>query len=149
MTKERWIVVVSIMMCILGCVCFWLVQKNIHKEQQTKTEEKSIYKTLSESDKKAADIYAELYEESVENVSRIYQKTNDWEKTNKVPDAERRLPLRRFGKGGKTVGTDRKKSDGTDSGKRKSLGQSEVVRCGKERGTAGGRNGRGSEIKKT
>ena len=56
MTKERWIVVVSIMMCILGCVCFWLVQKNIHKEQQTKTEE---------------------------NVSRIYQKTNDWEKTNK------------------------------------------------------------------
>ena len=76
MTKERWIVVVSIMMCILGCVCFWLVQKNIHKEQQTKTEEKSIYKTLSESDKKAADIYAELYEESVENVSRIYQKTN-------------------------------------------------------------------------
>ena len=83
MTKERWIVVVSIMMCILGCVCFWLGQKNIHKEQQTKTEEKSIYKTLSESDKKAADIYAELYEESVENVSRIYQKTNDWEKTNK------------------------------------------------------------------
>ena len=76
MTKERWIVVVSIMMCILGCVCFWLVQKNIHKEQQTKTEEKSIYKTLSESDKKAADIYAELYEESAENVSRIYQKTN-------------------------------------------------------------------------
>ena len=66
------------MMCILGCVCFWLVQKNIHKEQQTKTEEKSIYKTLSESDKKAADIYAELYEESAENVSRIYQKTNDW-----------------------------------------------------------------------
>ena len=54
-----------------------------------------------------------------------------------------------FGKGGKTVGTDRKKSDGTDSGKRKSLGQSEVVRCGKERGTAGGRNDRGSEIKKT
>ena len=47
MTKERWIVVVSIMMCILGCVCFWLVQKNIDKEQQTKTEEKSIYKTLS------------------------------------------------------------------------------------------------------
>ena len=47
MTKERWIVVVSIMMCILGCVCFWLVQKNIHKEQQTKTEEKSIYKTLN------------------------------------------------------------------------------------------------------
>ena len=39
MTKERWIVVVSIMMCILGCVCFWLVQKNIHKEQQTNTEE--------------------------------------------------------------------------------------------------------------
>ena len=59
MTKERWIVVVSIMMCILGCVCFWLVQKNIHKEQQAKTEEKSIYKTLSEADKKAADIYAE------------------------------------------------------------------------------------------
>ena len=88
MTKERWIVVVSIMMCILGCVCFWLVQKNIHKEQQTKTEEKSIYKTLSESDKKAADIYAELYEESVENVSRIYQKTNDWEKTNKQLEKE-------------------------------------------------------------
>ena len=38
---------------------------------------------MSESDKKAADIYAELYEESAENVSRIYQKTNDWEKTNK------------------------------------------------------------------
>ena len=88
MTKERWIVVVSIMMCILGCVCFWLVQKNIHKEQQTKTEEKSIYKTLSESDKKAADIYAKLYEESAENVSRIYQKTNDWEKTNKQLEKE-------------------------------------------------------------
>lgn len=36
-----------------------------------------------------------------------------------------------------------------DSGKRKSLGQSEVVRCSKKRGTAGGRNDRGSEIKKT
>ena len=36
-----------------------------------------------------------------------------------------------------------------DSGKRKSFGQSEVVRCGKERGTAGGRNDRGSGIKKT
>ena len=67
---------------------YWLVQKNIHKEQQTKTEEKSIYKTLSESDKKAADIYAELYEESAENVSRIYQKTNDWEKTNKQLEKE-------------------------------------------------------------
>ena len=39
--------------------------------------------------------------------------------------------------------------NGNDSGKRKSLGQSEVVRCGKERGTAGGRKDRGSEIKKT
>ncbi len=65
-------------------VCLLLAgTKNIHKEQQTKTEEKSIYKTLSESDKEAADIYAKLYEESAENVSRIYQKTNDWEKTNK------------------------------------------------------------------
>ena len=36
-----------------------------------------------------------------------------------------------------------------DSGKRKSFGQSEVVRCGKERGAAGGRKDRGSEIKKT
>lgn len=41
------------------------------------------------------------------------------------------------------------KGDGVDSGKRKSLGQSEVVRCGKERGAAGGRKDRGSEIKKT
>ena len=85
MTKERWIVVVSIMMCILGCVCFWLVQKNIHKEQQTKTEEKSIYKTLSESDKKAADIYAELYEESAKMYRRYIKRqttgkrqTNSW-----------------------------------------------------------------------
>jgi len=36
-----------------------------------------------------------------------------------------------------------------EKGIRKSLGQSEVVRCGKERGTAGGRKDRGSEIKKT
>ena len=148
MTKERWIVVVSIMMCILGCVCFWLVQKNIHKEQQTKTEEKSIYKTLSESDKKAADIYAKLYEESAENVSRIYQKTNDWEKTNKQLEKQF-FTIDENMKYEMQKGTDRKKGDGVDSGKRKSLGQSEVVRCGKERGAAGGRNDRGSEIKKT
>ena len=38
---------------------------------------------MSESDKKAATFMQNFYEESAENVSRIYQKTNDWEKTNK------------------------------------------------------------------
>ncbi len=85
MTKERWIVVVSIMMCILGCVCFWLVQKNIHKEQQTKTEEKSIYKTLSESDKKAADIMQnfmkslrKMYRGYIKRQTTGKRQTNSW-----------------------------------------------------------------------
>ncbi len=57
---------------------------------------------------------------------------------------KRRLSLRRFGKA-ENCRYRPEKSDGTDSGKRKSLGQSEVVRCGKERGTAGGRKDRGSK----
>ena len=146
--KKIIFVAAAVILCVFAGL--FLLQR---KEPSTKGQGDKIYRSLSKDDRQVADVYATLYETDKEEVARIQKKTNDWEKTNKqlekVPDAERRLSLRRFGKSRKTVGTDREKSDGTDSGKRKSLGQSEVVRCGKERGTAGGRNDRGSEIKKT
>lgn len=54
-------------------------------ESQTAEEQKDeTYQSLSEPDRQSADIYAELYETSREEVAVLYTQTNDWEKTGET-----------------------------------------------------------------
>ncbi len=64
--------------------------RNGQAEDQTKEEtaEDETYQSLSESDRQTADIYAELYETSREEVAELYVQTNDWEKTEKELEKE-------------------------------------------------------------
>ena len=156
--KKIIFVTAAVILCVFAGL--FLLQR---KEPSTKGQGDKIYRSLSKDDRQVADVYAALYETDKEEVARIQKKTNDWEKTNKqlekeffTIDENIKYQMQKEGyrledleKAEKLSVQTGKKSDGTDSGKRKSLGQSEVVRCGKERGTAGGRNDRGSEIKKT
>lgn len=49
--------------------------------QNKETEKEEIYLSLSAADREAADLYAELYEMSREEVAGIQKETADWEKT--------------------------------------------------------------------
>ena len=114
--KKIIFVAAAVILCVFAGL--FLLQR---KEPSTKGQGDKIYRSLSKDDRQVADVYAALYETDKEEVARIQKKTNDWEKTNKQLEKEF---FTIDGKSGKTVGTDRKKSDGVDSGKRKSLGQS-------------------------
>lgn len=156
--KKIIFVAAAVILCVFAGL--FLLQR---KEPSTKGQGDKIYRSLSKDDRQVADVYATLYETDKEEVARIQKKTNDWEKTNKqlekeffTIDENIKYEMQKEGyrledleKAEKLSVQTGKKGDGVDSGKRKSLGQSEVVRCGKERGAAGGRNDRGSEIKKT
>lgn len=47
-------------------------------------ENQPSYKSLGESDREVADIYAELYETSREEVAALYVQIKDWEKTGET-----------------------------------------------------------------
>jgi len=58
------------------------VLRNINQGKNEQNKEK-IYLSLSASDRETADLYAELYEMSREDVAEQQVKTRDWEKTAK------------------------------------------------------------------
>lgn len=64
--------------------------QNGQTENQTKEETKAdeTYQALGEADQQSADIYAELYETSREEVAELYIQTNDWEKTGEQLEKE-------------------------------------------------------------
>lgn len=60
-------------------------EEQIAEEEAEKDE---TYLSLNASDQQTADIYAELYETSREEVAKLYIQTNDWEKTGEELEKE-------------------------------------------------------------
>lgn len=74
-----------LLFAIAGTVFFVMRNHNQNKKEQKKVEKQKEenYLSLSASDRETADLYAELYEMSREDVAEQQVKTKDWEKTAK------------------------------------------------------------------
>ncbi len=89
------VIVILAVLIIAGVVIFCIRQnsstgQNGQTENQTKEETATdeTYQSLSEADRQSADIYAELYETSREEVAELYVQTNDWEQTGEQLEKE-------------------------------------------------------------
>lgn len=91
--KKTSAVVIAILsvLVIAGVVIFCIRQNSgMGQNGQTKnqTKEETVadktYQSLSEADRQSADIYAELYEVTREEVAALYRQTGDWEKTGET-----------------------------------------------------------------
>ncbi len=87
--KKHKVILAGILMVLLfaiaGTVFFVMRNHNQNKKEQKKVEKQKEenYLSLSASDRETADLYAELYEMSREDVAEQQVKTKDWEKTAK------------------------------------------------------------------
>ncbi len=73
-----------LLFAIAGTVFFVMRNHNQNKkEQNVEKQKEENYLSLSVSDRETADLYAELYEMSREDVAERQIKTKDWEKTAK------------------------------------------------------------------
>lgn len=91
--KKKKICVISILGVLLFAVAgvaFFMTRTNNQDQNEQNTEEKKEenYLSLSDSDRQTADLYAELYEMSREDVAEKQVKTKDWEKTAKELEKE-------------------------------------------------------------
>ncbi len=98
-------------------------------------DKQEAYRSLSDVDKEAADLYAEWYECSPEDVAVIQSKTKDWDKTaekleqdffyhtgkHQIPDGKGGILSGGFGRSGKAVCADRQKA--MDLAKKKAKGK--------------------------
>lgn len=86
-TKKRVCVIIILVVLLLAVAgTFFLVTRNHNQSKSRQSAEKrneENYLSLSPSDQETADLYAELYEMSRENVAEQQVKTKDWEKTAK------------------------------------------------------------------
>ena len=77
-------ILVVLLFAIAGTVFFVMRNHNQNKkEQNVEKQKEENYLSLSASDRETADLYAELYEMSREDVAEQQVKTKDWEKTAK------------------------------------------------------------------
>ena len=77
-------ILVVILFVIAGTFFFVLRNNNQGKDKQSAEKKKEeMYLSLSDSDRETADLYAELYEMSREDVAQQQIKTKDWDKTAK------------------------------------------------------------------
>lgn len=87
--KKHKVILAGILMVLLfaiaGTVFFVMRNHNQNKKEQKKVEKQKEenYLSLSASDRETADLYAELYEMSREDVAEQRVKMKDWEKTAK------------------------------------------------------------------
>lgn len=86
--KKHKVILAGILMVLLfaiaGTVFFVIRNHNQSKKKQSVEKQKEEnYLSLSVSDQETADLYAELYEMSREDVAEQQVKTKDWEKTAK------------------------------------------------------------------
>ena len=86
--KKHKVILVGILMVLLfaiaGTVFFMIRNNNQSKRKQSVEKQKEEnYLSLSVSDQETADLYAELYEMSREDVAEQLVKSKDWEKTAK------------------------------------------------------------------
>lgn len=68
-------IVLLLLLAVAGIVGFQMWNSGSREDKQ------EAYRSLSDVDKEAADLYAELYECSPEDVAVIQSKTKDWDKT--------------------------------------------------------------------
>lgn len=77
-------ILIIFLFTIAGTVFFMIQNHNQSKKKQSVEKQKEEnYRSLSASDQETADLYAELYEMSREDVAEQQVKTKDWEKTAK------------------------------------------------------------------
>ena len=86
--KKHKVILSGILMVLLfaiaGTVFFMMRNHNQNKkEQNVEKQKEENYLSLSASDRETADLYAELYEMSREDVAERQVKTKDWDKTAK------------------------------------------------------------------
>ena len=86
--KKHKVILAGILMVLLftiaGTVFFVMRNHNQNKkEQNVEKQKEENYLSLSVADRETADLYAELYEMSREDVAEQQVKTKDWEKTAK------------------------------------------------------------------
>ena len=77
-------ILMVLLFAIAGTVFFMMRNHNQNKkEQNVEKQKEENYLSLSASDRETADLYAELYEMSREDVAERQVKTKDWDKTAK------------------------------------------------------------------
>lgn len=86
------IAILAVVLVITGVAIISRMRQNSGERQDSRVESRALreteekdetYQSLSESDRQSADIYAELYETSPEEVAELFVQTNDWEQTGK------------------------------------------------------------------
>ncbi len=86
--KKHKVILAGILMVLLFAIAgtvFFVIRNNNQskKKQSVEKQKEENYLSLSVSDQETADLYAELYEMSREDVAEQQVKTKDWEKTAK------------------------------------------------------------------
>ena len=86
--KKHKIIFIGILAVLLFAIAgtlFFVTRNNnqAQKEQNAEEQKEENYLSLSASDRETADLYAELYEMSREDVSEIQVKSGDWDETAK------------------------------------------------------------------
>ncbi len=77
-------ILIIFLFAVAGTVFFLIRNENQGtKEQNVERQKEENYLSLNASDRETADLYAELYEMSREEVAEQQMKTKDWEKTAK------------------------------------------------------------------
>ena len=77
-------ILIIFLFAVAGTVFFLIRNENQGtKEQNVERQKEENYLSLNASDRERADLYAELYEMSREEVAEQQMKTKDWEKTAK------------------------------------------------------------------
>ena len=77
--------ILAVLLVVIAGIVFFVIQNNNSNKSEQNAEKKKEqnYLSLSASDRETADLYAELYEMSREDVAEQQIKTKDWEKTAK------------------------------------------------------------------
>ena len=86
--KKHKVILAGILLVLLFAIAgtVFFVKRNYNqskREQSVEKQKEENYLSLSASDRETADLYAELYEMSREDVAEQQVKTKDWEKTAK------------------------------------------------------------------
>lgn len=83
--KKIIIGILVVLLFVIAGTVFFVIRNNNQdqKEQNVEEQKEENYLSLSASDQETADLYAELYEMSREDVAEIQIKSGDWDETAK------------------------------------------------------------------
>lgn len=81
--KKEFIVTALAVIILLSVAVIDIMMNKSTENAPSEDIKEEAYQSLSDSDKELADLYAELYEMTAEDVARIQTSTGDWEETGK------------------------------------------------------------------